>query len=145
MHRQAGFTLLELMVVVVVIAILAAVGYPSYTDYTRRGKIAEAVATLANYRAQMEQYFLDNRSYRDAGGACGVVAPTAPAVKYFTYACAAPDATSYTVTATGNGGEGMGPFVYTINQQNVRTSTVTGLSGWSGSTNCWVTKKGGAC
>ena len=39
----------------------------------------------------------------------------------------------------------MNGFIYTIDQANVRMTT--GLpAGWTGSgTNCWVTKKSGAC
>lgn len=146
MRKHAGFTLLELMIVVVVVAVLAAIGYPSYADYTRRGKIAEAISTLANHRARMEQFFLDNRTYQNAGGACGVAPPAAPAVKYFAYACATPSATTYTVTATGVGTEGMVGFTYTIDQANVRATTMSGgPSGWSSNPTCWVTKKGGVC
>jgi type IV pilus assembly protein PilE len=149
MRRQIGFTLIELMIAVAVIAILAAVGYPAYTDYVRRGKIAEATSTLANFRAQMEQYFLDNRSYQTGGGACGV--PN-PAAKNFSYACASPDpntglANSYLVTATGVAGEGMGGFTYTLNQQNARQTTAA-PAGWAAGTmpaNCWIVKKGGVC
>ena len=90
MRRFAGFTLIEVMVVVAIVGILATVGYPAYTDYLRRGKIAEAVSTLAEARAKLEQYFLDNRTYVGADGA------TSPATrpcstagkKNFTYACA---------------------------------------------------------
>jgi type IV pilus assembly protein PilE len=147
MNKQAGFTLLEVMVVVVIVAILAAVAYPSYSDYTRRGKIAEAIATLADARAKMEQFYLDNRTYV---GSDAANMPCDPAVlnagkKSFTYACDPPTLNTYRVVATGAGGDGMGAFQYTINQANVRTSTVTGLSGWSGSATCWVTKKGGVC
>jgi type IV pilus assembly protein PilE len=39
----------------------------------------------------------------------------------------------------------MTAFSYTINQANVRSSTVSGLSGWTGNATCWVTKKGGVC
>ena len=76
---QKGFTLIELMIVVVVIGILSAIAMPAYTDYVKRGKAAEATATLADMRIKMEQFFQDNRTY--IGGAC---APTST-VKYFTY------------------------------------------------------------
>jgi len=36
-------------------------------------------------------------------------------------------------------------FTYTVDQSNAKTSTVSGVSGWSGSTSCWVTKQGGQC
>jgi len=147
MRRHAGFTLLELMVVVVIVAILAAIGYPSYSDYIRRGKIAEAISTLADTRTKMEQFFLDNRTYLNSDAAnmpCNAAVLSA-GKKQFTYTCTNLGAGTYTVTATGVGTEGMGAFAYTINEQNVRGSTVTGLSGWSGNGTCWVTKKGGVC
>jgi type IV pilus assembly protein PilE len=145
MRRHAGFTLIEVMIVVVIIGILATVGYPAYTDYVRRGKIAEATAQLGVWRAKMEQYFLDNRTYIDAGGNCGVPVPSGGDIKYFTFTCPGPTASAYTLQADGVAAQGMGGFTYTINQQNAKASTISGVSGWTGSTSCWVTKKGGVC
>ena len=44
----------------------------------------------------------------------------------------------------------MAGFVYTINESNVKTTTITAGSkaakaGWTGNANCWVTRKGGQC
>jgi len=47
---QAGFTLIELMIVVAIIGILAAIAIPQYADYTQRTKLAGAVAGLATYK-----------------------------------------------------------------------------------------------
>jgi type IV pilus assembly protein PilE len=146
MRRHAGFTIIELMVAVAIIAILAAIGYPSYSDYTRRGKIAEALSTLAETRAKMEQYYLDNRAYTGANAA-GLPCDTGvmdAGKKYFSFNCVVNPA-DYTVTATGRASEGMGAFTYTVNQQNVRSTTISGLSGWDGTFSCWVVKKGGVC
>ena len=148
MRRQVGFTLIEVMVVVAIIAILAAVAYPSYGDYVRRGKIAEAVATLADTRAKLEQFFLDNRTYVGADGAnmpCNATVLSA-GKKSFTYACALAAGT-YTVTATGAGADGMTGFTYTIDNTNLRQTTAA-PSGYAAATmpaNCWLTKKGGTC
>jgi len=147
MRRFAGFTLIEVMVVVAIVGILATVGYPAYSDYLRRGKIAEAVSTLAETRAKLEQYFLDNRTYAGADTGnfpCNTTVLNA-GKKNFTYACTNLGAGTYDLSATGQTGEGMTAFTYTINQANVRSSTVTGLSGWTGNATCWVTKKGGVC
>ena len=141
MNRQPGFTLIEVMVVVAIIAILASIALPSYAEYVVRGKVAEAAQTLADLRTKQEQFFLDNRSYVNAAGACGTAIP---AGKYFSYACAPNGTTQYVITATGAAAEGMGEFTYTIDEAGNRSSAVT-RSGWSASATCWQTKKGGVC
>lgn len=138
---NAGFTLIELMVVVAIIAILAAVAMPAYTDYVRRGKISEATSTLSELRLKAEKWFSDNRTYVTGTPNWTTIAGT----RYFTYSCGTPTAAAYTCTATGIANQGTGGMVYTINQDNTKTSTFTGLSGWNNSTTCWVGKKGDSC
>jgi len=145
-----GFSLIELMIAVAVVAILTAVALPAYNDYVLRGKLIEAHATLADLRVKMEQWFQDNRTYVN-GGACGVAMPgPAQGVKYFTYTCAAPSSTTYTITATGQSSQGLTGIAYTVNESNTKATTVTAGStmanaGYTSNANCWVTRKGASC
>jgi type IV pilus assembly protein PilE len=136
--RQTGFTLIELMITVAVVAILAAVALPSYGNYVRRGKIPDAMSVLMAKRVKLEQFFQDNRTYV---GSTTLDADTSTS-KYFDFAGTA-TATSYTLTATGK--STMAGFTYTLDQANTKTSTVTGVSGWTGNASCWVIRQGGQC
>ena len=146
MKTQTGVTLIELMIVVVIIGILAMIAVPAYNDYVTRGKIPEATANLSDLRVKMEQFYQDNRTY--VGGPCAPV--PASSVRYFTFSCnGAPTVSTFTIQAVGGvagGNQSMAGFVYTINESNVKTSTITGKPGWNTPlTACWITRKGGSC
>lgn len=65
-RRQAGFTLIELMIVVAIVGILAAIAYPSYLEYTRRAERANAKASLASAVQFMERQYTTNNAYPTA-------------------------------------------------------------------------------
>lgn len=56
-QAQAGFTLIELMIVVAIIGILAAVAIPAYSDYTMKAKVSEAASLSGPARLAIAQAF----------------------------------------------------------------------------------------
>lgn len=70
-----GFTLVEVMIVVVIIAILASIAVPAYNSSVRKGRRADAQASLMGLANALERQFTANGSYCDAGtagvGGCG--------------------------------------------------------------------------
>jgi len=150
-HRFAsGFTLVEMLVVAAIIAILVMVALPSYRDYILRGQLVDATTALSSFRANMERYFQDNRTYAAVGAfnpPCSAAIPAAQRTQgSFVITCSGagtPTATTYTLTATGSGS--VSNFVYTVDQQDNRTTTSVGANGWNTSTTCWVLKKGQVC
>ena len=55
--RQAGFTLIELMIVVAIIGILAAIALPAYQDYTKRAKLSEVILAASACRTTVTEIY----------------------------------------------------------------------------------------
>jgi type IV pilus assembly protein PilE len=142
--RQSGFTLIEIMIVVAIVGILAAIAVPQYTDYILRSQLVEGHTGLQDFRVRMEQFYQDNRTYDGAAlDNCGAAAPAGQ--QFFNFNCRSLGQT-YTATATGARGRVTGPppFVFTINEQNVRQTT-SAKAGWEPAAMpapCFVTRKG---
>jgi type IV pilus assembly protein PilE len=140
--EERGFTLLETMIVVAIVATLASIALPSYEAYIKRSRILDAVTRLADARARMDDFFLDQRTYVDESGHCGVTGASGP-TDYFSVNCEA-TATTFTLTATGLVAKGMGAFVYAIDHAGAKT-TVSVPAGWVRTPDCWTIRHDGLC
>lgn len=72
--REAGFTIIELMIVVAIIGLLAGIGVPSYKEYVNKSKRAEGKAALTAAAARLERYYSLNNCYPSSS--CGSPAAT---------------------------------------------------------------------
>ena len=81
--REAGFTLIEIMVVVIIIGILAAIVAPNVIGRVDDARITAAKSDIATYEGAMKMYRLDNFSYPETqyGLDSLVTRPNDPSVK----------------------------------------------------------------
>ncbi|MAL96082.1 MAG: prepilin-type cleavage/methylation domain-containing protein [Haliea sp.] len=61
--RDAGFTLIEVMIVVVIVGILLMVALPSYQGSLQKGRRSDAISALLDAANRQEQYLLDQGRY----------------------------------------------------------------------------------
>lgn len=76
---EAGFTLIELMVVILIIGLLATIVVQNLRSATDKAKRVKAQADVAQIKSGLDRYYLDNGSYptSDQGLAGLVSTPTA--------------------------------------------------------------------
>ena len=81
--RQAGFTLIEIMVVVIIIGILAAIVAPNVIGRVDDAQITKAQAEIRNIESALKFYRLDNFQYptSEQGLEALVTRPNDPSVR----------------------------------------------------------------
>ncbi len=78
MRRQAGFTLLEILIVIALLGVLATIAVMSFSKQTRKARGAEANAMFAALRVAQEQYHLENGVYLSTSAGEAATWPATP-------------------------------------------------------------------
>ena len=142
MKRQAGMTLVELVIVLVVVAILASIAVPGYRSYVLRTHRVEARTALLNLAAAQEKFYLVNHTYATdpqltpaPPGGLGLPATTENGWYTITIADGA-NAAAFSATATAAGSQAADGdcSTFTINHLGVKSAT---RSDGSPSPRCW--------
>jgi len=140
-QRQAGFTLIELMIVVVIVSIIAAIAYPSYRSSVLKSQRTDARAALLETAQILERCYTEFNAYNnvgcsivDAGPVINKVSNVLPLTGngFYTVTNTALTATAYTIQAVansnGNQDDDTRCATFTLTHTGVQTAT---------SADCW--------
>jgi type IV pilus assembly protein PilA len=70
--QQAGFTLIELMIVVAIIGVLASIAVPQYQNYVARAQVSEAISLASSAKTAVSEYYMTNGSFPDNNSTAGL-------------------------------------------------------------------------
>ncbi len=128
---NAGFTLVEVIIVVLIISVLAAIAYPAYQNsvvQTRRNAVKACLAEASTF---MERFYTTNLRYDQTIAGAAVALPPCAAgtdvTNHYTVALTAVGRTNYTLTATPiNLQAARDTRCGTLSINNIGTKTKTG-------------------
>jgi type IV pilus assembly protein PilE len=130
-RSNAGFTLVEVIIVVLIISVLAAIAYPAYQNsvvQTRRNAVKACLSEASSF---MERFYTTNLRYDQTIAGAAVALPPCAAgtdiTNHYTVALTAVGRNNYTLTATPiNLQAARDTKCGTLSINNIGTKTKTG-------------------
>ncbi|MBA4741304.1 MAG: type IV pilin protein [Azoarcus sp.] len=132
--RQAGFTLIELMIAVAIVGILIAVAFPSYQTYVAKSYRGKALACVVEHAQFMERFYTSNMTYVGAAPNLGCTTENDLNTRY-TLAVNIVDQRNYSVTATPLGHQAK--LEGRCGTLSIDQAGQRGASGSAGVAGCW--------
>ncbi|WP_415892731.1 type IV pilin protein [Neptuniibacter sp. PT8_73] len=132
MKKNAGFSLIELMIAVAILGIIVSIAYPSYQSYLRDSRRADAEGVLVEMAQWMERRYTVDGSYNEGG------TPTLPIQQsprdgaiHYVISISAIGSESFTLTATAQGAQNQDDCGHlSITQTGAKTVTGGGRKCW---------------
>lgn len=148
--RNAGFSMIELMIAIAIVGILARIAYPNYVAQVQKGKRSDAKVALNDVAQSMQRCFTTQSTYKPAtAGTCPVVdkvqtaaGVTSPRGYYVVKVAAADlDTTRYVLKATAVSGKGQDKDTkcktFTLDQTGKRYAEDSASTPNDTTTTCW--------
>ena len=134
--KQAGFTLIELMIVVAIIGILAAVAVPQYQTYTKKAKFSEVVQATQPYKLGVELCYQNNNNdlTNCKPGSADVPADTKAGAGYVASVATSADGKAI-ITATAIATNGLNGETYVLTPAAAAAGSANALA-WTISGTC---------
>ncbi|KAF1720770.1 type IV pilin protein [Pseudoxanthomonas wuyuanensis] len=137
-RAEAGFTLLELMIVVAVVAILSTIAYGSYQDQIVKSRRAAGASCLQERAQFMERYYTTHLTYNKTGSAPAIAQCDNEVSPHYQVSLVAGslNAKAFTLQAVPQGAQSTRDTLcgtLTLNQQGVRGESGTATS----ADQCW--------
>lgn len=139
LKRQAGVTLLEIMIVVCIVGILAMIAYPSYTSHIVRSKRTQAVSCLLEAAQYMERFYTTNLRYDQTTSGAAVSLPATSCIKdmngSYVISISSVAANTFVLQASPQGRQASSDTecgTLTLSQNGTKT-----LSGTGKASTCW--------
>ena len=142
LHRQLGFTLIEVLIVVAIVGILAAIAYPSYVNQVNKIRHSDAQSALVELAARLQEYYIDQTPPTYAGASLdgndaifpnNVPLDSSDANKHYDLAFVTPPTANFFQIQANPTGAMEGDFTFSVDSRGAKQhfkGASTPIDGW---------------